>query len=199
MMTQLGKLDALYPQCLIEKLTEDFLRKKQKVIIQGSNFYLLSSSNLVIYLALHLFHHNFRGAFRYDFLDKIIRREKFTSITVKYLTVIIKKYQLENFVYPVFVLLKKYYQTPLPKNFLHQIEPSNLKTLKLYNFKNLNIFDDEPRIKAGVNRFKNLFFLSPNPLWKKVLVFLSLQVIYSVFWTLKRRLSSFLANQKSTH
>ena len=230
MMTQLGKLEAFYPQRLIDKLTEDFLREKQRVIIQNSNFYFLSSVNLILYLALHFFHHNFQGAFRLELLDKIIRsvnkrhserseesserserklrftrsfdsslRSSLRMTGWESLLQKIKKYHLQNFVYPVFVLLKKYYKTPLPKNFFHQIEPSNLQTLKLYNFKNLNIFDDEPRIKAGINRFKYLFFFSPNPLWKKALVFLNPQVIYSVLWTLKRRLFSFLPNQKLLH
>jgi signal peptidase I len=184
MMTQLGKLDALYPQRLIDKLTKDFLREKQEVTIQGSSFYLLSSISLIIYLALHFFHHNFRGAFRLEFLDKIICKKSLNVQSFNRLYTIIKRYHLQNFVYPVFVLLKKYYQTPIPNRFLKLIQPSNFLTLKLYDFKNLNIFDDEPRIKAGIHRFKNLFFLSPNPLWKKVLVFINLQVIYMGCWIL---------------
>jgi signal peptidase I len=204
MMTQLGKLEALYPQKLINQLTEDFLREKQQVTIQESNFYLLSSSNLILYLALHFFHHNFRGAFRLEFLHQIIVKDKEKNY-LNYDRIIdnIKKYKLENFVYPVFILLKKYYQTPIPHQFFKSIQPKcrdralpcPYKYIK-NNILKTNIFNDEPRIKAGINRFKNLFFLSPNPLWKKVLVFLNPQVIYSIFWTLKRRLSSFLPTQK---
>ena len=73
MMTQLGRLEALYPQHLIDELTSEFLKGKRKIIIHGSRFSILSSIHLVLYLALHFFHHNYRGAFRLDFLDKVIR------------------------------------------------------------------------------------------------------------------------------
>ena len=63
------------------------------------------------------------------------------------------------------------------------------------NIEKINIFDDEPRIKAGITRFKNLFFLSPNPIIVKSLIFFSPQIIYTVGWVvagwLKARLSSF--------
>ncbi|MEK7078947.1 MAG: hypothetical protein AAB929_02655, partial [Patescibacteria group bacterium] len=95
----------------------------------------------------------------------------------------IVEFKLQNFVYPAFVLLKKYYQTPIPKSFLKSIKPTNSLTLKLVNsLINTNIFNDEPRVKAGINRFKNLFFLSPEPLWRKIVVFMNIQVIYSVIW-----------------
>lgn len=199
MMTQLGRLEALYSQKLIDQSTEEFLKTKREVIINNELFRILSTEYLILYLALHLFHHNFRGAFRYQFLDRIIRKEKLTPIAVKYLTAIIKKYQLQNFVYPVFVLLKKYYQTPIPSSFFGTIKPTGfINFMNFIDFKNLNIFDDESRIKSGITRFKNLFFLSPNPLWKKILVFINLQVIYSLLWIFIQKLKRFfsLLNQK---
>ena len=182
----------LYLQKYIDQLTEEFLKTKRLVKIDNEFFWILDIEYFMLYLALHLFRHNFRGAFRYQFLDTVIRKEKLTPFTVKYLTVIIKKYHLQNFVYPVFVLLKKYYHTPIPPPFLKTIKPTGfINFMNFIDFKNLNIFDDEPRIKAGINRFKNLFLLSPNPFWKKLLVFFNFQVLYSVFWVLWRRLFSF--------
>lgn len=199
-IVHLGHLNNLYPKKNIEQLTEKFLKTKRKVKINNEKFLILNTKYLILYLALHLFHHNFRGAFRYQYLNVVIKKEVAKNKKKKFYSQnlfaqienISDKYRLKNFTYPVFYLLKKHYQTPLAKNFLHQIKPSNFLTLKLYNFKNLNIFDDEPRIRAGINRFKNLFYLSPNLWWKKIFVFTNPSVIYSVFWTLFAKLKNLL-------
>ena len=192
MSQQLGKLEEFYPQSFIDQLTNEFLQIKRMVNIQDSNFPFLTSNLQILYLALHLFHHNFRGAFRYDFLDKVVRKQQLKINNWQLITKIVNNYQLSNFVSPVFILLKKYYQTPIPKEFFDFIKPVNSLTRKLINrLTRTIIFDDEPRVHAGINRFKNLFLLSPNPLWKKMLVFFNPQVIYSIFWVLLQRLFSF--------
>lgn len=185
MMTQIGSLEALYPQKLINQLTEEFLKQKKKVIVNGSVFYFLSSIHLIIYLALHFFHHNFSGVFRLQFVDLILRKNRKNYLNDGRLIDKIKKYHLENFVYPVFYLLKKYYQTPLPhfmnfKNFI--------------NFKNLSIFNDDLRTSAGIKRFFLLFLLSPQPFYRKILVFFNPQVIYLMIFTLNSRLKTLLKN-----
>jgi len=187
MMTQLGSLDNLYPQKLIDQLTEDFLKTKRGKKINNEKFLILNTYYLILYLALHLFHHNFQGAFRYQLLDTIIRKEKPSNEAVKHLAETIKKYRLQNFVHPVFVLLKKYYKTPIPNSFLKEIKPKSL-----VNLNNLSLFDDEPRLRAGITRFKNLFFLSPEPWCKKIWVFFNPQVAYSIFWVLQKKVFSFL-------
>lgn len=197
LMNQLGKLEALYPQRLIDEMTVHFLQEKQTVEIQDQPFPILSSINLIIYLALHFFHHNYRGVFRLEFLDKVIRKViKIPSPrgnpcmlaapeVSSGLSEIICKYRLQNFVYPVFLFLKKYYQTPLPDLFLNSIKPDKRKLNYIRkNILNINIFNDETRIKAGINRFKNIFYLSPYPLIRKIWVFFNPQVIYSVFWAM---------------
>ncbi|GAB4219530.1 MAG: hypothetical protein Fur009_6140 [Candidatus Microgenomates bacterium] len=195
MMTQLGKLDFLYPQTLIDQLTTEFLNNKKQIKINNENFLILNSEYLILYLALHLFHHNFRGGFRYQFLDKIIKKYQISKIkNQKYKSKIentIFKYKLNNFVFPVFFLLKKYYQSPLPNNFLKNISPKNPLTRQLVNkiTKNINIFDDEPRLKAGINRFANLFLLSQNPWWRKIFIFFNLQVIFMILWIGYKKIS----------
>jgi signal peptidase I len=196
MMTQLGSLNNLYPQKIIDNLTEEFLKNKKEVKINNENFLILNTNYLILYLALHLFHHNFRGAFRYEFLNKVIKKTKNKEKFFKEILVIIKKYKLNNFSYPVFYLLKKYYQAPLPNDFVSRIKPSSFLTLKLYNFKNLNIFNDEPRLKAGINRFLNLFLLSPNPWWKKILVFFNFQVIAAFLWSVYAKIRSNVLTEK---
>ncbi len=215
MMNQLGKLNELYPQELIDKLTVDFLRDKQQLSINNQQFPILSLSNLILYLSLHFFHHNFRGAYRLELVDRVIKREalsvnrlrsryreasivkrnrptKQASSPLDYfrLTDLISKYRLQNFVYPVFILLKKLYKTPIPDSFLLSIKPSDFQLNYQSTIINqeLSIFNDEPRIKAGITRFKNLLYLSPNPWWRKMLIIFNPQVVYSIFWVLMKRL-----------
>ncbi len=185
LMNQLGKLNAFYPQSLIDKMTEKFLKGKKLVKMQSQYFSILSPANLIIYLSLHYFHHNYRGWHMIDFLSKIVKRYQNNNDILKEITEKIIFYQLQNFVYPVFLFLEKYYDINFQKNFLESIKPD--KTRLNYIKKKLltvNIFDGEPRIKAGINRFKNLFFLSPYPLWKRLLIIFNIQVIYSVFWVI---------------
>jgi hypothetical protein len=201
LMNQIGRLEALYPQRLIDDLTDKFLKEKQMINIHKESFPILSLENLVIYLALHFFHHNFCGAFRLELLDKVIRNilqipsprspsadgshasEVFLSLSEKIL-----KYRLQNFIYPVFLLLQKYFATPLPRNYLVGLQPKkNVWQYIKKKIVTINIFNSEARFAAGIARFKNIFFLSPRPLWMKWLIFFSPAVFYSVVWSLWRK------------
>jgi hypothetical protein len=189
MMTQLGKLSQLYPQQLINQLTAELLAGEKEIKINDEQFLILNFELLTLYLALHLFHHNFQGSFRYQFFDTVIRKSKLSAKDWEKIAQIIAGYKLNKFVYPVFYLAEKYYQTPIPNYFLNQIKPSSPLAEKLINKLALNsIITEEPRLKAGVNRFKNLFFLSPNPLWKKIFVFFNPQVVYSIFFVIFNRI-----------
>jgi len=194
-IVHLDNMDVLYPLKLIDKFTVECLNNKKNIIIQGFQFPILTTPYLIIYLALHFFHHNFQGAFRLEFLDKVTRRSR---VNWKKELEIIKQYKLQNFVYPAFLILNKYYHTPIRNKFLKIIQPFNPLTRKfVYQIiKTVNIFDDEPRIQAGITRFKNLFFLSPNPIWKRLLVFINPQVVYSVFWVFRQKLFSFFSDRK---
>ncbi|MCM8788057.1 MAG: nucleotidyltransferase family protein, partial [Candidatus Omnitrophica bacterium] len=108
MMTQLGRLEALYPQKLIDRLTGEFLKTKRQVKINNEFFWILNTKYLILYLALHFFHHNFGGGFRLAFLDRIIRKvcqSEFTWTSqpkiFKQVQDEILRYQLQNFLYPV--------------------------------------------------------------------------------------------------
>lgn len=184
LINQFGELDNLYPTHYIEYINRQFLKNWRFVNIHNEKIPILSQSDLIIYSAYNIYHHNFRGIFRYDFLDKIIVKEK-TNEILKQVQDDILKYKLQNFIYPVFILLKKYYSAPLPKRFLETIKPEKgkVKYIKA-NILDLNIFDDETRIRAGINRFKNLFFLSPNPLQKRLMIIFNIRVVYTVLWVI---------------
>ncbi len=182
LMNQLGKLDALYPEKFMRQLTSDFLQTKLAIKVQGEQFFILDISYLILYLALHFFHHNYRGIFRLHFLDQVIRFRA-RELDLDKLISDINKYQVQNFVYPVFWFLQKYYSTPGASLVLKSIniKSKELKYIK-ENILNINIFDDESRVQAGIARFKNIFQLSPSPFWKKLTLIFNLQIIYSVFW-----------------
>lgn len=208
MMTQFGGLEALYQQTFIDRLTEKFLNNKKQIIINREKFFILNSKFLIFYLALHFFHHNFQGAFRLEFLAAVIKKEGRKKKIWQEIGAAINDCNLNNFVYPAFVLAKKYYQLHIPKRFLREIAPKNNLTFKLLRLadkigvftyyplikpRKINIFKEAPRIKAGVWRFLNLFFLSPSPFFKKILVVFNRGVWYSLFFLVKNKIKSILA------
>ena len=50
LMNQIGRLEALYPQKLLDRLTNKFLDEKRTVRIQNEDLPILSDANLIIYL-----------------------------------------------------------------------------------------------------------------------------------------------------
>ena len=53
----------LYPEDLLNELSEDFFRESDVKTINGYKMPLLSAEHLTMYLALHFFHHNFKEKF----------------------------------------------------------------------------------------------------------------------------------------
>lgn len=179
MMTQLGKLEYLYSQKLLKKYTATLLNNKQGVEIKGVKFWLLSHEDQIIYLFLHLFHHNFKGGYRYDILVKILNSKYDTERLVK----IITTYRLQNFIFAGLMLLQKHYPNKKYEEIIRVMDVSS-KLKRTIEMKILptKIFDDEDRIGGGVRRFMLLFYLSPSPITLKIFTFFDKQVLYSVFW-----------------
>ena len=202
LMNQIGRLEALYPQKLLDRLTNKFLDEKRTVRIQNENLPILSDANLIIYLGLHFFHHNFRGVFRLELLDRVIRGAlqnpsprrnppltlRIPSEVYSAMVETVRIYRLQNFVYPVFLMLKKYFKTPLPREFMLKIKENTKGKKFIGAILKTNIFDGESRIDEGINRFRNIFILSPEPFVKKVFIFLNPAVLYSVLWILLRKI-----------
>lgn len=183
LMNQLGNLEVLYPQKYIDKMTNEMLENKKQITVGGQKFFILNTKYLILFLAFHLFRHNFTGAFRLELLDKIIRKKQLTAKHWQSINQIIRRYQLTNFVSPVFYLLKKYYKTPAMKQW-------NNLTIKQY--RKINIFDGEDRLSMGINRFFILFLLSPRPFYKKILIFTYPKIIYAVIFSLLQKFKNLL-------
>lgn len=182
---QTNNLSPLFPHHFVKRFTHTLISEKKIIKKQKESFALLTTEKQIVYLALHLFHDNYRGYHKYLFLEKVIN-SKFNEQKVLEL---IKNYQLENFLYPTFVLLKKYYQPQLSKNFLKQITPqhSKLKYIKQL-IKSTNIFEDERHTLAGIRRFKNIYFLSNTLPLIKPLVFAKPSVLALISFTLFKRI-----------
>ena len=179
----------LYPQSLMEAFHNKLMSEIKVISIDGESFRILTKTNLIIYLSLHLFHHNYHGYYRYELLNNILKTRK---VNYDLIAKDILDYKLQNFVYPVFLFLSKYYKSPIPKKLLKKIKPEE-KTLRLIkeNVLNIKIFDEELRVQAGTDRFKYSFYLSPNPFYIKVFIFLTSNVIYSVYFVLLKRTQLF--------
>ena len=70
------------------------------------------------------------------------------------------------------------------KIFVKNIKLSKRKVLYIRNLiKKNSVFDSESRFQEGINRFINIFYLSEEPVYKKLLIFLYLPVIFNIFWS----------------
>lgn len=191
LMNQLGRLDPLYPQKLIDKITAEFLENKQFIKIRRQKFPILAPADLIIYLGLHFFHHNFIGAHRLKFLHKIVGcyRKGLADGLGGEIIDKIKHYRLQNFVYPGLVMLNVHFRQVFPRRIMDKIKPERSAVKYIDKLiRRRNIIDREDHLTAGINRFKNIFYLSPRPWYRKILIFLHPAVIYSVLWTATRRI-----------
>ncbi len=175
MMVQIGKLNEFYSTKLLNKLTLSFINQSRQVKLNGESFNFLSPEHLVIYLILHLYHHNFTGPYRYDLLLNILNKEK---LDYNKIAACISEFNLKNYIYPGVLLLKKYYNLKFESKFIEKIIPDKkILNLIVKKFGNLNIFDEHDRFSNGVEKFKLLFYLSPRKIYKYAVI-LNPEVIY---------------------
>ncbi len=191
MINQLGTLDALYPEMFLKSLTDNFLAEKNYIKVHGELFPILSNVNLVIYLSLHIFRHNFIGSYLYEFSNRVISKmdnKKWTILTERIL-----KYRLQNFIYPAFQLLSRYYHPTPPQNYFKLFAPDkNKKSYIDDRILKINIFDHQERIKAGIQRLKMSFILSSYPFYRKALMLISPFVLISILRTILLSLRKYL-------
>src|SRR3989344_382143 len=180
MMTKLNINHRFYEPELLQALTRHFLGRKREIRIDQNKFYILQPVELVAYLALHFFHHNYRGIYRLELIKEIIMKE-FSNTNWHQLSKLITKYKLQNFVFPVFILLKDYYKVRIPITFQQTIHPKGfLNAILLRRVKN-TVFISQTRFQAGIERFLLLLLLSPKPIYKRLGVFIDPEVIRTSF------------------
>ena len=196
LMTQLGDMSLLYPSKLLESLTEEFISNAKDVKLYGNKIQLLSPPYLFIYLSLHFFHHNLQGVFRLDLINRVVKKMSFSPRQQTKIISTIKTYKLENYMLPSLQLLQRYFpETKTKTNKILLRLPISDRQSPISRF-TPSIFNNEGRIEGGIRRFILLFLASPQPFWKKFFVFFQPSVLFSVWWVLQRRISSFSKNQR---
>ena len=176
LMTQLGGMNALYSSKKLQLLGNEIIERGEKKRINGYTYSLCSPSDQILYLALHIFHHNFTDSIRYQLLDRVCRKSGRASW--KKVAATIRAYQLEGYTYGAFLLLDKYFKTPIPPLFLQAIRPSYLKTITTRLIvQHVDIFSQEPRVKAGIKRFIYIMLLSPGFIFFKCAILFRFDVI----------------------
>ena len=143
---------------------EKYLFKNlQTISVNKTKFPILNINKLLIYLLIHLFHHNFKGPYRMEFIDSLVRNQKIDWIKIKE---ILHKYKLNNFTYPSILALKRYYQTPIPPDVFTPI--FGQKLISCIVIKLAYPFGKGSIAKEGIVRFILLLLLSPLSCMKKV-------------------------------
>jgi signal peptidase I len=184
LMTQLEGMNLLYPKKLLHRLGQEIMQKSNIVNVKNIKFSLCSPTYQVLYLTLHIFHHNFTDASRYKILDSVIRKSLKNKIWND-LREIINEYKLNGYIYLVFILLRKHYKTPISRSFLKSIEPTFLKKMICkFLLTRINIFNQDTRLKAGVERFILIFLLSPKSFWIKFFIIFHKDTIKSLIGVL---------------
>lgn len=180
LMTRVGAVEKLYPQRLVNELTRKFLDEKVYIEVERTKFPILNLENLLVYLLLHIYHHNFEGAYRYEFLQYIFKKR------IDHIKVIdtVKKFKLWNFVHASLSIYRKYYDKKIKMNPMY-IELGKISNVSYIErrISEINIFNEGEMLGEG-NYFRMLFSLSPNPLWMKLMVVFNGKILYSIIWVL---------------
>ena len=165
-----------YPKKDIDEITSKFLGEKISLDIQNEKLPALSFENFFIYTALHLSNHDFRGTFRYELLKKVVGKKE---LNYKQISETINRYQLKNYIHPCLVFLSKYYQIKLPYTFIKSVKPDkkNVKFIQ-ENILNEGIFIEHTHYhRITIADLIKSFYLSPYPLYKKVLKLLNIKIL----------------------
>jgi hypothetical protein len=189
MMTQINVTRELYSISLVQKLSELFLNQRREIIIDKRRYPILKPAFLIIYLSIHFFHHNFTGIFRLSFIHAVISKENTRKNLWKDILAISDEYQLQNFIYPVLLLLRKYYKTEIPDKVVMKMRPHNYLQKKIgENFVSDSVFRREDRLFGGINRLLLLILLSKNSFYKKISLVVNREVWELFFNVLKKAL-----------
>jgi len=158
--TKIRSFNQLIPSL---KLFEKHLFENTQIVsINNTKFPILNTNTLIIYLLIHLFHHNFKGPHRMQLIDSLIRNQKINWNEIQN---IIYKFKLENFTYPSLLTLKRYYQTPIPHE---DISPTfGQKLVSCILIRLISPFNMGSRAREGAIRFILLILLSPTPSMQK--------------------------------
>lgn len=185
--TNVGRVGILYSDKKTIELVRKFLSEKKEIIIENEKFYILSPENLLIYLLLHLFNHNYVGPYRYELINSLLKKK----INYSEVGALAKRFLVVNFMCPAILLLDKYYPSSGSKNLLKTIEIKN----KYHNainriVKQTNVFDESEEVGVG-KHFKLIYELSMQREFLKPFIFVNISVSCAILRALSRRVARF--------
>lgn len=157
LMTRGYILNGIYRQDLLLSLGDHFLKRSKK--------HLLHPIDQVLYLALHIFHHNFTDIIRYQLFDAVIRKTIKKHPTFwKELGDLVVRYHLQGYLLGVFLRYQVYFPTLLPRFFSQKISPSwfALRVIR-FALSHTNVFSEDIRLRARIIRLLLVLLLSS---WK---------------------------------
>ncbi len=140
------------------QITRFFLNSGQKVKENGKVFSILKKEALLLYLLLHLFHHNFQGSHRMQFIDALARTQ---NLDWNKITRDTKKLRIQSLIFPAAAIVKKYYQTPFSDKFIKSISSKlGVRLISLAISGLISPFDKGSRNCEAFKRFIFLLLLS---------------------------------------
>jgi len=185
LINQLDGMNLLYPKKYLAKLGSEMIDRGRKVKIKGFFYTLCSESDQILYLILHIFNHNFTDSVRYQLLISVIGKPTNRKV-MKQLIETVGNLKLNGYVYPVLLLLNKYYNSPFPYTYLSLLTPSLFKQwVSTHIENNTTIHNNDAR---DSKKIAYIFLLSPARLGRKVLFFIHPEVYYAVFWAIRKKL-----------
>lgn len=175
--TKATGLNRLIPS--LARYTKDLFESAKEVSVEGSFYPMLNKEDLFLYLLLHLFHHNFQGIHRIEFIAKL---NKSTKPDMEIVVNKAKIYGYEYFIYPAILILNRFFDsTTLPENLK---TPYPVRIISNIVF-NSSPFDDDKKAVEGVKRFLFIFSLSRASILRKLSVLFSQDVPAYFFPTIK--------------
>jgi len=187
LLKQLDLSDSLINSFYLSKLAAQFIKNRRKIVIGSKSIPILAPEDLIVYLCFHFFRHNYRDITRLKLIDLIIRKDIHTHVTWVHIEGLIKTHCLGGYVYPVFVLLIKYFDTPIPSDFMNSLKPRSF--LQLFFLKQIeaNVFQTQNRLDGGIMRFIYSWIFSSEPVHKKFILFFQKRFFLFLFWTLTKK------------
>lgn len=162
--TKIGSFNRLLP--FIERFTYHLFKNVSLITIEKTSFPVLAEETLIVYLLLHLFHHNFQGAHRMQFIHDLVKRE---DISWREVEKIATKFNLKNLIFPATLMLEHYYHTPVHRFFSKRMKPSlGIRAFSQAVNKSISPFSSGTRTQEGAKRFILLILLSPAPFSQKI-------------------------------
>lgn len=197
LMIKMSGMDLLYRDNLRAELGSHFITEAKSFTILGQKIPVCSAPDQVLYLLLHIFHNNFTDSIRFQLVDRVIRGTMQADNWKRFYNTV-ARFQLEGYIYPSLRILVQYFNTPIPRSILKKLKPKHIlaRMVSQYVIHKTNIFRSPTRIKGGIIRFVLSILLSPEPMYRKILVLFHPKTLISVVWLAVKKLQTMMFRRK---